>query len=254
MFGVILSILDRKLRVEEDPLVKNILELLPGINCGACGFAGCQAFAAAVARQKDLFTECVPADDELNSKIAALIGKAGFTKEKSPLKIISLCSAKSGEKKCSFEYNGPQTCALADVSLANIDCRYGCLGFGDCVKVCPVKALKIVDSTVEVDYEKCVGCGKCSAACPRRLLEIVSVNRPYLYVVSCSNRENALSTKKVCVKGCIGCGICVKVIKNATFYLKEGLSKIDYGKDAPEDDMDAAKNKCPVKIIDKFYV
>ncbi len=252
VFGIILSVLDKKLKVEEDPLVKEIMSLLPGINCGACGFAGCSAYAKQIAEKKDILKGCIPGGDAVNSKVSALIGVKA--KKAKSLKVIVKCGAKTGEKKSSFDYSGVKSCAAADLSWANIDCRYGCLGFGDCVQVCPVQALRIEEQLVKVDYNKCIGCGKCVEVCPRNVLELVEVTSPDLYVVSCSNPDKALDTKKVCSKGCIGCGICVKLVKDSPFELKQGLSKLNYQKaqGRGKEELDAAKDKCPVKIINSF--
>jgi len=252
LFGVVLSILDKKLKTEEDPLIKQIIDILPGINCGACGFPGCEAYAKEAVKKKELFGGCIPGGEAVNKKIASLLGfKAGVA---AAPKVIVLCGAKFGEKKMSSDYGGPKTCALANVSLGNIDCRYGCLGFGDCVEICPTQALGIRDGKVSVDYKKCIGCGKCVGVCPRGILKLVETGKEYLYATSCSNPEDSLYTKKVCSRGCIGCGICTKVIKESPFYLEQKLSKIDYKKlnDKSQSELDTAVNKCPVKIISKF--
>ncbi|MBN2120869.1 MAG: RnfABCDGE type electron transport complex subunit B [Candidatus Omnitrophica bacterium] len=253
VFGVILSVLDKKLKVEQDPLIEEVLNLLPGINCGACGFAGCKAYAGAAVENKDLYGGCLPGGKDINEKIAAALGlKSDF--KSTALKVVVLCGAKSDEKKSSFDYIGPRTCSFANISLANIDCRFGCLGLGDCLEVCPTKALSIEAGLVKVDYSKCIGCGKCVEACPRNILKVVEAVNKDLYVVSCSNTDRGPFTKKVCSKGCIGCGICVKVIKDSCFYLEQGLSKIDYKKigDKTGQELESALEKCPVKIINKF--
>ena len=252
LFGIILSILDKKLRVKEEPLVKEILDILPGINCGACGYAGCEAYAKEVAKRKDVLTGCIPGGESVNNKVASLLGVE--SRQTTSFKIIVLCAAKFRDRKISFDYRGPGTCSLAHVGLGSIDCRYGCLGFGDCVEVCPTRALKVEDGLVKVDYKKCIGCGKCAGICPRNILKLVRADSKNLYVVSCSNPGDALYTKKVCSCGCIGCGICVKIVKESPFYLDDKLSKIDYDKinKNSESELDTAVNKCPVKIIDKF--
>jgi len=255
VFGIALSILDSKLKVKKDPQVEKVLGVLPGLNCGACGFAGCDVYAKAVVKNKDLFNGCRPAGREVNQSIAQILGLEKRY-QTIPLKVAVLCGARFGEKKASFEYKGPKTCVSSNVSLANIDCRFGCMGFGDCVKVCPTQALSIDEGLVVVDYKKCIGCGKCVEVCPRNILELVEHNNQLLYVVSCSNPEDTVSTKKVCLHGCIGCGICTKIIKDSCFHLKQGFSRIDYKnlKKKSQDELDLAVNKCPVKIISKFNV
>ena len=247
IFGVILSVLDKKLKIEEDSKTEEILGILPGINCGACGFKGCRDFAQKVAKEKSLFGGCLPGGEEVNKKIADLLGIK--PEGASSKKIVVLCSAEFGEKLSSFEYKGPESCFLANVSLANIDCKYGCLGFGDCVRACPTQALRVEKAKIVVDYKKCIGCGKCVRACPRGILKLV--DREDKLFVACSNPEDALSTKEVCKKGCIGCGLCTKLIKESPFYLEEGLSKIDYQKAKALNPEDASKirERCPTKVI-----
>ncbi|HEC69883.1 MAG TPA: RnfABCDGE type electron transport complex subunit B [Candidatus Omnitrophica bacterium] len=246
-FGLILSILDKRLRVEEDSKIEEVLALLPGINCGACGFKGCRDFAQAVVKENNIFGGCLPGGEEVNKRLAKVLGIEG--KSFSSKKVVVLCLAEKGEKYSSFEYRGPETCFLANISLANIDCRYGCLGFGDCVEVCPTQALKVEKGKVIVDYKKCIGCGKCVEVCPRGILKLI--DKEDKVYVGCSNQEKAASTKKVCSKGCIGCGLCAKLIKNSPFYLEEGLAKIDYSrlKTTPPEEVVKVAEKCPVKVI-----
>lgn len=252
MFGVILAILDKKLKVKEDPIVEKVIEVLLQINCGACGFAGCAAYAKKIVVSKDLGRGCLPGGDEINQKLAELIGANKVYSEK--LKIVVLCGAQSDKKKTSFVYKGTPTCAVANNFLGNIDCRLGCMGFGDCVGVCPTKALVVRNSLVKVEYDKCIGCGKCAISCPRGLLELVKANSNFLYTVACSNPDNAMLTKKVCLTGCIGCGICVRLVEDSPFYLENKLAKISYDKIIDSTDLNTVVIKCPVKIIKIFDV
>lgn len=253
LFGLVLAVLDKTLRVKEDPIVEQVVELLPGLNCGACGQAGCTAFAKNVAKNKDLGTGCLPLDEEINEQIADIIGAAHIGMPK--LKLITKCSATCQQQKRSFEYRGPESCAVVDVSGGNIDCKYGCLALGDCVRVCPVEALTIEEGTVVIDNETCIDCGACVRTCPRALLEFADVgdSKEY-YVVGCSNPEDALSTKKVCSVGCIGCGICIKLVKESPYYLENKISRLDYKKAQGREDIQIAMDKCPVKIIKKFTI
>lgn len=257
VFGIILSILDKKLKVDQDPLVKKIQDVLPGINCGACGFPSCEGLAKWLAENRTLSKKCIPGGDKVNNEIAEILGITSSKKESAiNKKVIVLCGAKEGEKKSHSVYIGPKTCESANITRADIDCQYGCLGFGDCVKVCPVNALKIVSRLVVVDYQKCIGCGKCVAVCPRKILKLVDVKNNYLIVVSCNNPESGAETKKVCSKGCIGCSLCIKLIKDSPFFMEEGVSRINTDKLGSRDcqEIMPAVEKCPVRIISKFDV
>lgn len=252
-FGYALAVLDKKLHVTEDPLVEEIIALLPGVNCGACGQAGCSAYARHAVKTKEIGSGCLPAGDEINAQIAAKLGvdhSGGFVS----LKLIVKCSAGCNNQMRSYEYRGPASCAVCHASGGNIDCTTGCLGLGDCVKACPVGALSIVDGRVLIDNEKCITCRACVKACPRSLLELVETGQfdRFYYVVGCNNPDDAISTKKVCKTGCIGCGICVKMVNESPFYVEHKISRLNYKKAAGRTDLDKAVEKCPVKIISKF--
>ncbi len=247
-FSMLLALLSKKLKVEEDPQAAKVLELLPGLNCGACGFSGCRAFAEAVTKECNVFSGCLPAGAEVNKQIAETLGIIGCISSHTQV-VICHCSAKRGEKKASSKYLGPNTCQAANISAGVIDCTYGCLGFGDCVTICPVGALTLQEQTICVDFKKCAGCGKCVKACPRNLLEIIPVKKGLpVYNVACTNKETALEVKKVCSKGCIGCTLCTK-IESSPYQMKDNLSVIDYERRGNQEALEAGKNKCPTKCI-----
>ncbi|MEI8350277.1 MAG: RnfABCDGE type electron transport complex subunit B [Candidatus Omnitrophota bacterium] len=245
-FAVVLAILDKRLKVEDDPRVTKVIQVLPGTNCGACGFAGCHGFAEAVVKNGKKFSGCIPGGLAVNQKVAAILG---IDAELHHHKLVAICRCQAGkkEKNISFVYQGPKTCRAAEF-VSNIDCAYGCFGFGDCVTVCPVKAISLFDTHICVDRKKCIGCGKCAKMCPRKLFELVPRVGTTTYYVGCNNKEKALSVRAVCSSGCIACGICVKV-KDSPFYLKQNLSYIDYAKIDLETPLAEAKAKCPTKCI-----
>ncbi len=250
LFSVVLSIADKKLSVKKSAQLTEILKILPGINCGACGFSSCEMFAQNVLEKKSLFRGCLAGGDEVNKKLCDLLGlKNSQTIKK---KVIVKCS-QSEPKKYLAEYRGPQSCALANLVGGDLACKYGCLGFGDCERVCKFNAIKIEKGLPVIDYEKCVGCGECVKACPRQILEIVEVNSKTLWWVSCNNPERALEVKKVCNTGCLGCRICTKVIPESPFYLEEDLAKISYEK-IDNKDLNLALQKCPTRVIRKANV
>lgn len=249
IFSLILVILGRKLRVKEDPMIEKILSLLPGVNCGACGFSGCGAFAESAVKTREPGV-CRPAGEEINRTIASLLNLE--VKSSPDIKAVPRCKAGGEQKKVSSRYTGPGSCSFAALIGAGIDCKYGCLGLGDCVSVCPTGAIKVENLSVTVDFEKCIGCGRCVRVCPRNIFELIPFESgKKFYYVACSNREKGLATRKVCSAGCIACGICAKV-SGALFYLKDNLSYIDY--DKVKDDLaglQAALEKCPTKCIYK---
>ncbi len=248
LFSLLLALLSKKLKVAENPQTAKILDLLPGLNCGACGFSGCRAYAQAVAAECNVFSGCLPAGAEVNKQIAEMLGLIGCVSADKPV-VICHCAAKGGEKKSSANYIGPNTCRAAEITGGPIDCIYGCLGFGDCVKVCPRGALTLKEKSIEVNIKKCSGCGKCLNICPRKLFETVQLTPGLdLYNVACNNKDPALAVKKVCGRGCIGCGICTRV-EDSPYYLKNNLALIDYRKAEKLKSLEAGKIKCPTKCI-----
>jgi RnfABCDGE-type electron transport complex B subunit len=242
-FSLLLSFLNKKLKVEEDPRIKEILEVLPQINCGACGFSGCLAYAQNVVKYCSIFKGCLPGGEEVNKKVSKILGiECSFKKEKV---VVCRCGAEEKEKTKSSIYQGIKTCRGASLIGGRIDCLYGCLGFGDCVKVCPVGAITLGER-IYVDIKKCIGCGKCVNTCPRSLFEFVPL-REKIYYVACSNHDKGIDTKKVCKRGCIGCGICTRTDNN--FYLKDNLSYLNYENIEDSSSCEKAKNKCPTKCI-----
>jgi RnfABCDGE-type electron transport complex B subunit len=250
LFSGVLAFLGGTLKVEDDPLVQKIVDLLPGINCGACGFSGCKAFAESLAGGGS--GVCKPAGEAIHKKIAALIDVE--PKELIALRVICRCGADQDQKKNSHLYLGPQTCAFAHTLGAALDCKYGCMGLGDCVKVCPTQAISIHRKKVSVDIKKCIGCGNCLKACPRKLFEFIPLGKTLgIYSVSCNNKEKAGYVKDVCSRGCISCTLCAKV-EQSPFYIKDNLSYIDYDKLKEEGPLREAKEKCPTHCIDVIDV
>lgn len=249
-FSIILSLLDKKLKVKENPLTEKILSVLPGLNCGACGFSGCQAYAQAIIKDKKLFAGCLPGGEKTNQNLSEILEITGAISVNKTT-IVCRCGAEKGEKKNTAVYHGPQTCKAANLVGGNIDCGYGCLALGDCVKICPTRAISLKNEKIYVDLQKCISCGKCVTSCPRNLLELIPTVKTFgVYHVACNNPESGRGVRTVCAKGCIACGICVK-ISNSPFYLKDNLSYLNYDRIDTVEALEDAKNKCPTKCIEK---
>lgn len=250
-FAVLLSFLSKKLKVEQDPRVDKILEILPGLNCGACGFSGCRPFAEAVVKECKIFAGCLPGGNEVNEKVTQALGIVGCISTDKQV-VVCRCGAKKDEKKISSQYFGPQTCKAAHITGGALDCTYGCLALSDCIQSCPSGSLTLVDKRIEINLDKCTGCGQCCRACPRNLFEIVHFKKDAsIHYVGCSNKEKVLGVKEVCSRGCIACGICTRV-ENSPYYLEDNLSSIDYKKAIDQGPLDEGKNKCPTKCIYKL--
>ena len=212
--AVLLFFVAKRFYVYENPLIGEVEELLPGANCGGCGFSGCHAFAIECANAKSMDgLVCTSLDKAGMERVAKAVGLVATTAVKKVA--IVKCGADCEIRKQVNIYNGVNSCAIeASLYQGESNCTYGCLGNGDCVRACPFDAMKIDDvhRLAHVDIEKCTGCGKCVAACPRQLCELVPLpeERPLVWVV-CSNKDKGALVTKECGLGCIGCSKCRKV-------------------------------------------
>jgi RnfABCDGE-type electron transport complex B subunit len=249
-FSLVLAYLSSKLRVKQDPRVAKVIDLLPGLNCGACGYSGCAAYAQAVVNKPGAFKKCLAAEDDANKNIARIVGAQGSVAGNKKIAVCH-CGADKGQKKASFNYQGLASCRAAALIGGNIDCGYGCLGFGDCADICPVDAIIVKDFKVIVDIDSCIGCGRCVDICPRNLFSLVLQEESFIYNVSCSNKDKGAKVRKVCSRGCIACGLCAKV-DNSPYQVKDNLSIIKGGSEAEEKNYQQGMQRCPTKCIDKI--
>ncbi|MDI6902212.1 MAG: RnfABCDGE type electron transport complex subunit B [Methanocellales archaeon] len=213
----------RKFHVEIDPKMEAILELLPGANCGACGYAGCVAAAERIAKRELSPNVCTSASFASIKSIGEIMGVSVEEKEKEVP--ITLCN---GGVNCIsiFRYDGVEDCRAAMlISEMEKACSYGCIGHGSCVKACPFDALSInEDGLPVVDEYACRGCGLCVDACPKGILVMAKLSEVY---VLCSSQDKGKYVKEICEFGCIGCGICVKACPSEAITLTNNLAVID---------------------------
>ncbi len=245
-FAVVLLIASEKLKVQVDPKIEQIHEALPHLDCGACGFAGCASYAKGVLENPELIGLCAPGGQETSDKIAAILNLQ--VSESGPMKRpIVHCRAHADDKTYCAQYQGILTCTAAN-ALPNVQaCKFGCLGYGDCVSACKFDALHIIDDMATVDYEKCTGCTACSKACPRNLIEMVPFRHENMMTVACSNKETGKATRSMCKVGCIACGICAK--QTDVFSVENNSARLDYQKYQPNEQTETAFNKCPTCVI-----
>lgn len=250
-FSLLLAFLNRKLRVDEDPKVKKILDILPGLNCGACGFSSCRSYAQEATKNPEKSQTCRPAGDEANQKISELLGQKKGSEKRIKKLIVCACIAEENEKKISSDYQGLKTCQAAQISGGALDCFYGCFGFGDCSRVCPTGAITIKNKKVCIDLKKCFLCGKCIKVCPRNLFKIIPTNERFEknYYIACQNKDKIKEVRAVCSRGCIECALCQKIEKSP-YQIKENLSQINYCEALEEKPFKEGKDRCPTKCID----
>ena len=245
LFAILIAIADKKLKVEEDPKVAQIDELLPGANCGACGLPGCGACAEAMANGTVDVSACPVCDEDSQQAIAELMGVEVETGERKVA--VVLCQGGKSNVVQKAEYDGIATClGTSLVGGGDKACEYGCLGQGDCVDVCSFDAIYIGDEGLPiVDREKCTGCGKCAEVCPRDIIEMHEISHKVF--VLCKNQDKGKDAKAACKTACIGCSICVKKDESGGFSVKNFLATVDHQKYGSN--MELPTDKCPTKAI-----
>ncbi|MBR0236858.1 MAG: RnfABCDGE type electron transport complex subunit B [Thermoguttaceae bacterium] len=231
--------------VEVDPKEEKILSILPGANCGACGYAGCADLAKNLAQGNGSANQCTQCGTAQVTQIAQIMGvEAG---DVVPQRAVVHCSGDCDTKLQMQNYVGEKTCAAANLVSGVQGCAYGCLGFGDCMRACKYGAIQIVNGMSHIDYDKCRGCRACEAACPRHIISMVPFKNGKMLVIACSNHDIGPEVKAVCKTGCIGCSGCVR--RDAEdFQFDNGLPVINYNS-YHLDAMQEAAEKCPSKIM-----
>lgn len=250
IFAAGLAIADKKLRVEEDPKITQIADVLPGVNCGACGYAGCNDFAVNVVEGEASVTGCPVGGNETAREVATIMGvQAGATTKEIPRVMCHGGNAESVQKMVN--YYGPLSCAAMDiVSGGEKQCMYGCLGAGDCVEACPFDALVMNHNGIpEVVPELCTGCTICVSACPRDVIQMHPIDREVF--VFCNNHDDAKAAKEVCTVACLACGICAKKSGGAIEIIDNVGRVSDYGLLNPDD---IPFEKCKTGAIQRLDV
>jgi len=245
-FGIFLAYFSKRFEVKRDPKIDEVLDVLPGVNCGACGYAGCAAYAEAVVTNKEIpVTLCVPGQKAVADKIAKMLGKEVSEKK---MQMVAQLKCNGGKEETSdkFEYEGVKNCKGANlISGGPKSCSYGCIGYGDCVNVCKFDALSMGSNGLPVvDKEKCTACGMCVKECPKRLFRLVPKEKK-IHVL-CSSKDMAKDVTKACKVGCIGCKACERACPSDAIHVKDNLAEIDYSKCTMSGKCVSA---CPRKII-----
>lgn len=243
VFAIVLAIAGNKLAVVQDERVEKINKMLSGANCGACGHAGCAAFAKALVEGKAKVTDCASTPKENREKIAEIIGsEVGEVEE-----TIVVCACNGGQRCLDkYEYQGYGDCASIELLAGGRKaCPTGCIGAGKCVDVCPYHAVEVNgEGVAEVNQQKCVQCGTCIIACPKNIMKRLSA-KAKVYI-ACSNHGKGKEVRSICKVGCIGCGICAKVCEAGAITIVDGLPVFDYDKCT---NCRKCVEKCPSKCI-----
>ena len=224
--AVLLTLSNIFFGVKEDETAIAIRECLPGANCGACGYSGCDGYAKALADRTEGATNlCVPGGDKAATEIASVLGvEAEDVVEKVA---YVACNGTCDAVERKYDYIGLKSCIAANLSYSgDKTCTSACLGYGDCAKVCPRDAISVEDGVAKVDPHKCIGCGICVRQCPNNIIRLV--NDTVKVVVQCSNHDKGAITRKNCSNGCIGCMKCQKACPNGAVKVENNLAAIDY--------------------------
>ncbi len=242
--AVLLTLAQHYFGVEVDERESEIRECLPGANCGACGFNGCDAYAQALASGKtDNPSLCVPGGDGAAEAIAAILGvEAADVVERVA---YVACNGTCDVTRRKYDYQGLKSCRTANMAYSgDKTCAYACLGYGDCVEVCPEGAISIENGVARINPRKCIGCGICTRTCPNSIIHLITDTSRV--VVECSSHAKGAEVRKACINGCIACGKCEKVCPHDAIHVVDNLATIDYSKCTGCGSCAAA---CPVHCI-----
>jgi len=225
--GIVLSVASVAMEAPVDERVEAVRELLPGINCGACGFAGCDTYAEAVVGGKAEITACPPGGDTLRLALGKLMGVvAEPTRRQTAVVHCNGCNEHTTEK---MDYIGEPSCVYAAAIYGGPSaCAYACLGLGDCAHVCPYDAVQLVNGVAKVDFSRCTGCKLCVDACPKTMIDMVP-GEGVAYVF-CANHDKGGIVRNLCAVGCTGCTLCAKACLEGAITVRDFLAHVDYAK------------------------
>lgn len=225
--AVMLTVVSKVMAVRVDERVTEVRDALPGANCGACGYAGCDGYAAALIEDGVKPNLCVPGSDGVARRVSELLG----VEFEDVIERVAVCHCGGAESAVEkkMEYGGVRSCAAAKMLYGGeASCRYGCIGYGDCAKVCPNGAICIEDGVARINPRRCTGCGLCAKECPNGV--ITTLPDYVTTVIKCSSRDRGADVRRKCKCGCIACMRCVRECPNGAIEVRDNLAVIDYDK------------------------
>lgn len=244
ILGFFLGVSGEKFKVEVDDREEAILEVLPGNNCGGCGYAGCSALAAAIVKGEAGCNQCPVGGAPVAKLVSGIMGEdtSDVVKKVAFVK----CSGDLSKAKQDYIYNGVMDCRAMQYvpNHGPWSCESSCLGFGSCAKACPFHAITVSNGLASVDKEVCKACGKCVAVCPQHLIELIPYDAST--VVRCSNKHKGKEVISVCSAGCIACHLCEKTCQHDAIHVKDNIAYIDQSKCTG---CGECQEKCPKKVI-----
>ncbi len=224
----ILTIASKVFFVPVDETFALLRAELPGANCGACGYNGCDDYANALAADHSLSCSLCPVGGaDVAAKLAEVLGVEAGSADKEVA--VVMCNGHKDAAKTIMEYKGVQTCSAAKQFFGGLSaCPHGCIGLGDCVAACDFDAIHICDGVAVVNRDQCVGCGVCAKTCPNSVIKLQTAKN--LVVVQCKNTDKGAVARKACSNACIGCGKCAKACKFEAITVENNVAKIDPAK------------------------
>jgi len=239
----ILGWANRAFHVEVDPRIHVANDVLPGANCGGCGYVGCGEYAEAVVFENAQVNKCTVGGETCNAVLAELMGLD--VDAAIPVKAVVHCGAKYDDRLGRSVYKGEMECRAANLVADVQGCTYGCLGFGDCSRACDYGAIQVVDGLATVNYDNCIGCEACAKICPRNIITITPFKAKRMLAVDCSNLDKGKEVNRVCKVGCLGCRACTRI--SDLFVVENNLSTLNYDEYSADrmDEMIEASERCP---------
>lgn len=249
IFAIALGFISQKFHVEKSVKEAAVRDALPGANCGACGYPGCDGLAEAIAKGEAPVNGCAIGGASVTAAVASAMGVEATGADDRKVALVH-CNGTCEAASDQYKYQGLEDCR-AQIALfgGKKACDYGCIGCGTCEKTCPFDAIHIVDGVAKVDRAKCVACGKCVDVCPKNIIELVPYKQKQ--AVLCSSHDKGKDARSKCKNSCIGCTICAKTYPEA-FEMDNFLSKAVNLEEVDEELLKTAAEKCPNKCITIF--
>ena len=247
LFGLVLGVADKKFSVEVDERVSAVRAAVAGANCGACGYAGCDAYAEAVVRGEAKANACTPGGAKTVKAIAEIMGVNADAQE--PMVARVRCQGNCERVSPRYDYTGVPNCrAASGISGGPNACEFGCVGFGECESVCAFGAIQMIDGIAVIDDNLCTGCGMCVEVCPRSIIKMMPVDQTV--VVMCRNEAIGRIAKNQCKTACIACKRCEKACPSESIKVVNGVAIID---ETTCTRCGACVPVCPMDCIVNYY-